>query len=657
MAMLVKLTAQGGPLWNVWVAAHVERRLKRQDQLCTDVRAAVSTMLEHMGDLPLRCIGQLILGLCRILRWQAIAFEEQAEEVRDQLNLSLSSGPGLPVVAPKSAAALTLRFGAPNEASAFEFGVAGNLLLLQEPDLQEISLEASLLQGRRHVAPLELITLSDDAVAPDLPVLMGLEAAYAGEAFGAPSQEDLQAMEALSQATAGSAKRQKTEHQAHASSEEDDPPPLDFLLGAGSGRGDALSPQLDAAAEIITPTPKRLVRALDFDAPELGSGFGTEAGTRSPLLPKLIELSPPKLVAPLRQAAAADEVESEVGPPAKKPRTRKPRPWMDETTQIPLSVYHNSAPITLSTEIDYRVFLPHRSFHLGLTTSMGDICELLAEPLRNAASVALKRRHAIVEAAKADKEHEHEQELHQHELASQGRTPAGRSPPRPAYGVTPIGRMAEELFPDSPARATSSALRVASPMEVDAGAVLSPGLPSPGLPVACSPAEQRLPSPGLPAALSPVEQRLRSPDPAAELSPVQQRTGPAMPSPGSLRPSPGRTPQHAMVAVEGTDWDADMQLVEAGEAPGVKTEEDVTIKLEPTEATDIKHILESKAEHETISFLELCNNGAEDGARRFLSLLTMHMDGILSLNQDEPYGDITIGRGPDWISCSEVRYQ
>ncbi|CAK0826142.1 unnamed protein product [Prorocentrum cordatum] len=55
-----------------------------------------------------------------------------------------------------------------------------------------------------------------------------------------------------------------------------------------------------------------------------------------------------------------------------------------------------------------------------------------------------------------------------------------------------------------------------------------------------------------------------------------------------------------------------------------------------------------------VSFLELCERppgGAEAAAQRFLSLLALHMEGAVTVSQEEPYGDILIGRGVNWSAA------
>ena len=66
----------------------------------------------------------------------------------------------------------------------------------------------------------------------------------------------------------------------------------------------------------------------------------------------------------------------------------KPR-WLDEQTEIPKEEYKKSrALITKDPRgmLEYRVFLPHRSPNCGMTTTFGDLCDFLCEPLKHAPS-------------------------------------------------------------------------------------------------------------------------------------------------------------------------------------------------------------------------------------------------------------------------------
>lgn len=54
---------------------------------------------------------------------------------------------------------------------------------------------------------------------------------------------------------------------------------------------------------------------------------------------------------------------------------------------------------------------------------------------------------------------------------------------------------------------------------------------------------------------------------------------------------------------------------------------------------------------EVCSFFNLARAppvGADVAARRFLNLLSMHMEGTVVLQQEEAYEDIQVHRGPEW---------
>lgn len=55
--------------------------------------------------------------------------------------------------------------------------------------------------------------------------------------------------------------------------------------------------------------------------------------------------------------------------------------------------------------------------------------------------------------------------------------------------------------------------------------------------------------------------------------------------------------------------------------------------------------------HQSRSFFLMCeqdHDDAEAAARRFLKLLSLHSEGVLLVTQLEPYGDISLHRGPKW---------
>ena len=72
----------------------------------------------------------------------------------------------------------------------------------------------------------------------------------------------------------------------------------------------------------------------------------------------------------------------------------KPR-WLDKKTRMSLTEYLSySTVITKECRdmFDYRVFLPHQAPNCGMSTTFGDLCDFLCEPLKHAHKVRDKRR-------------------------------------------------------------------------------------------------------------------------------------------------------------------------------------------------------------------------------------------------------------------------
>lgn len=61
-----QILARKGPLGLVWIAAHLDRQLKRQQINNTSIPASVDTLLDSEVPLALRLSGQLLLGVVRI---------------------------------------------------------------------------------------------------------------------------------------------------------------------------------------------------------------------------------------------------------------------------------------------------------------------------------------------------------------------------------------------------------------------------------------------------------------------------------------------------------------------------------------------------------------------------------------------------------------
>jgi len=66
MFFSTQILARKGPLGLVWIAAHLERQLKRQQICQTSIPSSVDYIIHPEAPLALRLSGQLLLGVVRI---------------------------------------------------------------------------------------------------------------------------------------------------------------------------------------------------------------------------------------------------------------------------------------------------------------------------------------------------------------------------------------------------------------------------------------------------------------------------------------------------------------------------------------------------------------------------------------------------------------
>ena len=69
--------------------------------------------------------------------------------------------------------------------------------------------------------------------------------------------------------------------------------------------------------------------------------------------------------------------------------------WLDERTQMSRTEYLSYRTVITKEcrdMFDYRVFLPHQAPNCGMSTTFGDLCDFLCEPLKHAHKVRDKRR-------------------------------------------------------------------------------------------------------------------------------------------------------------------------------------------------------------------------------------------------------------------------
>eukprot|EP00930_Biecheleria_cincta_P034967 TRINITY_DN24098_c0_g1_i1.p1 TRINITY_DN24098_c0_g1~~TRINITY_DN24098_c0_g1_i1.p1 ORF type:complete len:765 (-),score=148.47 TRINITY_DN24098_c0_g1_i1:69-2363(-) len=742
----VSLIVPGGNLWQAWVACHYERRLKRRDDDTVDIKDMCSTVLHRLGGIPIRVIGHLMLGIVRLLLRQVNALEGEVEEARDALMTSLSSGSRLPTVPKVSVSQVTLRHH-PEEVPSLDLAGPGTPLnMLMEPELPAVEeVEASLQEGRRHVAPLALITLSPDREPADVPV-MTIE-----DDFGAPSAADLASMEAV--VNAALLQQEDAERLAGIPSGDNHPvaapsaadlPPVDFLLGeADSQKGlsppeenilplndDVLmegmetppapmpSPEAEAiepawgdagalpavdsplGRELVTPSPQRVVRTLDFDTPVLSERAAREHGPtpaaqRPDFLAQVMAMSPPRPSPPAKAAAGAiadgdpacpaQVVAQE--PPIKK-RRRKPN-WLDDKNTIDEKKYNNTKNITLAKIYEYGIFLPHRSAETGLTTTLSDACPLLLDPLLRAPKIAAKRRMERARAAEAQ---------------AAGQEDVHRGDPEADPGLATSPDVAPVDDSDQP-----------PPTLMDTET--PPNLPSPPLPPPASPPESQQcvasdVEPFIEPLASETEVDLpRHSDAEAEASEAElhrasDAEGRFSDTDAEAYSGPRELPTHesldhlgsAIVASEQMDASeahVDAQGATAVVVPGpdncssmpppppkksrwqsealvdtppsnsamavehVKVEEGESVDyatISVKQGCQLRESLNAARDEDALSFLQLVDsdhNSAEAAACRFVDLLSLHMGGVVSLKQEEPYADISISKGRTFEAWSD----
>ena len=201
-------------------------------------------------------------------------------------------------------------------------------------------------------------------------------------------------------------------------------------------------------------------------------------------------------------AGAPAAAEGAAEQPAKK-RRRKPKPWLDEKTEIPRDEYHDTTAITRYPLYEYDLTLPHRHPNIGLTTTFGDLCPMLCELFLRAPVVGEKRRRACADSMEA------------------AAAPAAATPGAP----------------EQPASRAGTSRRVA----VTPGS--SPGAPSPGAPSSLgAPSPGALPSPAAPAA------------PSVPVSPGMAYPSPEMPGAPPSPPGPPSPFEPMQVDVDMGPW-------------------------------------------------------------------------------------------------------
>jgi len=398
------------------------------------------------------------------------------------------------------------------------------------------------------------------------------------------------------------------------------------------------------------------------------------------------------------------------GPPRK--RRRKAKPWFDEVTVINRNAYRDPSAFTLDLSAGHTIHLPHRRTGLPFTTLSSDMCDILSEPFAWALEVGERRRRERI--ASAERVVPASPTEAAGPAASPATEPADSPieplEPLPLPDGTPNDALVPEGSPGAvPASPTLAGL-LPLPLSWSAPSAVSPGLASPVLwplthtsPAAAdsiapaswtplsglghtSPAAVDSIIPGFEEPLSPLVPLEGLP---AEVAETDGLATPPAPSPLSLsRLAASVTP----LAPRGSDETAEAYEVRLSLSVRTQVDEDMGIgipELSPVPASPVASPLGAPSmaatpntagwpsvrgtvgeatpapptpepwpatpdgQNEVCSFFELARappGDAASAATRFLNLLSMHMEGRVQLEQDEPYGDIKIHCGPQWPS-------
>lgn len=79
-----------GPWKQVWLAAHVEKKVKPEDVYIADIEKITADVRSRKDVTNLRSTGHLVLGACRIYRRKTEMYESQVTEVRNKIFLAFT---------------------------------------------------------------------------------------------------------------------------------------------------------------------------------------------------------------------------------------------------------------------------------------------------------------------------------------------------------------------------------------------------------------------------------------------------------------------------------------------------------------------------------------------------------------------------------------
>mmetsp|Transcript_46746 Transcript_46746/g.111172 ORF Transcript_46746/g.111172 Transcript_46746/m.111172 type:complete len:558 (-) Transcript_46746:57-1730(-) len=184
-AALAQLVANKGPWHLLWLAAHWEKKLKKEDHVKADVPELLRQIVGRLAKVVnLRAAGHLLLGACKIFNRKCQQLLDDVCEM--QLKLVMVFGSAHQAIAPPDAE------GAPKAKRRSR--PRGSLGVARGASLEEADPalgEGALLRGQKFIARLEDITLREKRPheALDAPDRSGPE----DDVFGAVTGSELQA--------------------------------------------------------------------------------------------------------------------------------------------------------------------------------------------------------------------------------------------------------------------------------------------------------------------------------------------------------------------------------------------------------------------------------------------------------------------------------
>jgi len=607
-----QLIASDGPWNKVWLAAHWDKKLKKQDYDDFDLRVLIVSFLEHRGLVSLRATGHLLIGTCKIYSKKCLSFEDEAREIQTRLMLAFTE-----------------------EEKATKADPEEDAIRVVDPDRAEragVSEDAMLQGGKKHCARLEDITLKpSEAIVHFQP--------KDNDVFGVMTSSELE--QAMSQLQSSLPDTPALANEVY------DTLPLVATDPEVGGRALLCLEDPFEPVDLETPlpldmdmhAPEEVLMPLAYPSPQASYSLAdvdmeTDAMDTAPiedgvapiedgLAPIEDGLAPAddgmavldNLVAAMDEGfeevlgfceaqevvervdvaevpATAETDTASVEHPQK--RRRRVNILMDELTEIPKETYqayvNDRSSITRKNLLDFQVLLPHNTPNMpSFTTTFTDLCPSLVQCLLLGTEVAEKRRRSA------------------HEAELLGRSEAVKQATNLGIGISPA---LTAPAPVAPPAATAP----------EASVLVPPAFPVP-------------PVPKEPEPVRPEPQK----DPQPEKSPAQKERVEAV----LLQNAPLNMGGVITGSMDQEDQAAN-QAARIGYSGRTEKMHRFLAKTFQDESSD------------ALSYQSLCKTQAA-GRREliagcFFELLVLKTNGVITLQQEQAYSDIRIAKATSWAN-------